>query len=77
MLTKETECSLQDLSLLDVPRVITAIDTGYEYFNSVASLNNTEVWMCGSNIIVKLFNLEGELKNQSLQNQGIWRNTLR
>eukprot|EP00105_Crassostrea_gigas_P010627 XP_011425976.1 PREDICTED: E3 ubiquitin-protein ligase TRIM9-like [Crassostrea gigas] len=51
-----------DRSLMDVPRVITAIDTGYIHLFGVTCLNDTEVWTRGdSDNMMKLFNLQGEL----------------
>uniref|UniRef100_K1QC20 Tripartite motif-containing protein 2 n=1 Tax=Magallana gigas TaxID=29159 RepID=K1QC20_MAGGI len=54
------ESSPPDRSLMDVPRIITAIDTGYKYLSGVTCLNDTEVWTRGSNSMMKLFNLQGE-----------------
>ncbi|XP_052706648.1 uncharacterized protein LOC128182066 [Crassostrea angulata] len=54
------ESSPPDRSLMDVPRIITDIDTGYGLYG-VTCLNDTEVWMRGSNNMMKLFNLQGEL----------------
>uniref|UniRef100_K1QSK8 Tripartite motif-containing protein 3 n=1 Tax=Magallana gigas TaxID=29159 RepID=K1QSK8_MAGGI len=59
--TQGAECSPPDRSLLDVPRVIAAIDTGYEYQYGVACLNDTEILTHGNNNIMKLYNLHGEL----------------
>ncbi|XP_052704432.1 uncharacterized protein LOC128180386 [Crassostrea angulata] len=63
MLPQGAESSPPDRSLMDVPRVITAIDTGYEYLYiyGVTCVNDTEVWTRGSNNMMKLFNLQGEL----------------
>ncbi|XP_034329487.2 tripartite motif-containing protein 2-like [Magallana gigas] len=55
------ESSPSDRSLMDVPQVITAIDTGYEYLYGVTCLNDTEVWTCGDGNRMKLYNLQGEL----------------
>ncbi|XP_065923959.1 E3 ubiquitin-protein ligase TRIM71 [Magallana gigas] len=55
------ESSPPDQSLMDVPRVITAIDTGYQYLYGVTCLNDTEVWTHGNGNMMKLFNLQGEL----------------
>uniref|UniRef100_K1PLX7 Tripartite motif-containing protein 2 n=1 Tax=Magallana gigas TaxID=29159 RepID=K1PLX7_MAGGI len=55
------ESSPQDRSLMDVPRVITAIDTGYKYLYGVTCLNDTEVWTYGIDNMMKLYNLQGEL----------------
>nr|XP_011416560.2 tripartite motif-containing protein 2 [Crassostrea gigas]XP_011416561.2 tripartite motif-containing protein 2 [Crassostrea gigas] len=46
---------------MNVPGVITAINTGYEYLWGVTCVNDTEVWMRGSDNKMKLFNLQGEL----------------
>eukprot|EP00105_Crassostrea_gigas_P039434 XP_019923582.1 PREDICTED: E3 ubiquitin-protein ligase TRIM36-like [Crassostrea gigas] len=54
------ESSPPDRSLMDVPRVITTINTGYEYgVYHVTCVNDTEIWTCGSDMM-KLFNLQGE-----------------
>nr|XP_034329487.1 E3 ubiquitin-protein ligase TRIM71 [Crassostrea gigas] len=55
------ESSPSDRSLMDVPQVISAIDTGYEYLYGVTCLNDTEVWTCGDGNRIKLYNLQGEL----------------
>ncbi|XP_052703124.1 uncharacterized protein LOC128179653 [Crassostrea angulata] len=49
-----------DRSLMDVPQVITAIDTGYEYLYGVTCLNDTEVWTRGNEDMMKLFNQQGK-----------------
>nr|XP_034329374.1 uncharacterized protein LOC117690144 [Crassostrea gigas]XP_034329375.1 uncharacterized protein LOC117690144 [Crassostrea gigas] len=54
------ESSPPDQSLMDVPRVITAIDTGYVDLYGVTCLNDTEVWTRGDDNMMKLFNLQGE-----------------
>nr|XP_034327214.1 tripartite motif-containing protein 3-like [Crassostrea gigas]XP_034327215.1 tripartite motif-containing protein 3-like [Crassostrea gigas] len=61
MLPQGAESSPPDRSLMDVPQVITAIDTGYGYLWGVTCLNDTEVWTHGSDNMMKLFNLQGEL----------------
>nr|XP_034327262.1 uncharacterized protein LOC105346779 [Crassostrea gigas] len=55
------ESSPPDRSLMDVPRVITAIDTGYEYLYRVTCLNDTEVWTRGDDDMMKLYNLQRKL----------------
>ncbi|XP_062585878.1 tripartite motif-containing protein 2-like [Saccostrea cucullata] len=47
--------------LLDEPELITTIDTGYGQMCSVTMLNDEEIWTCGKENIMKLFNLQGEL----------------
>ncbi|XP_052704882.1 uncharacterized protein LOC128180770 [Crassostrea angulata] len=54
------ESSPPDRSLMDVPRVITAIDTGYEYLFSVTCQNDTEIWTRGRDSMMNLYNLQGE-----------------
>ncbi|XP_052681780.1 uncharacterized protein LOC128162573 [Crassostrea angulata] len=56
------ESSPPNRSLMDVPQVITAIDTGYGSLYGVTCLNDTEVWTCGCfNNKMNLYNLQGEL----------------
>nr|XP_034327185.1 uncharacterized protein LOC117689678 isoform X1 [Crassostrea gigas] len=55
------ESSPPDRSLMDVPRVITAIDTGYVRLQGAACFNDTEVWAYGIANMMKLFNLRGDL----------------
>ena len=52
--------------LLDVPRIITVIQTepadGYSTLHSVSCLSDSELWTCGYNDnILRLYNLQGEL----------------
>ncbi|XP_065938864.1 tripartite motif-containing protein 3 [Magallana gigas] len=60
------EFSPPDRSLIDVPRIITQINT-YEYgvlnpLDSVSCLSDEEMWTCGYNDnIMRLYNLSGEL----------------
>uniref|UniRef100_K1PJZ9 Tripartite motif-containing protein 3 n=1 Tax=Magallana gigas TaxID=29159 RepID=K1PJZ9_MAGGI len=55
------ESSPPDRSLMDVPQVITAIDTGYGCLCGVKCLNDTEIWTCGNGKMMKLYNLRREL----------------
>nr|XP_022304480.1 uncharacterized protein LOC111111667 [Crassostrea virginica] len=48
-------------SLLDVPRLITDIHTGYDYLYNVSCLSDEEIWTSGGDKIMKLYNLKGEL----------------
>ncbi|XP_052700035.1 uncharacterized protein LOC128177382 [Crassostrea angulata] len=57
-----------DRSLMTVPLVITCIYTGYDPFYGVACLNDSEVWTCGWDNQMKLYNLQGELL-KSIQTQ--------
>ncbi|XP_062611097.1 uncharacterized protein LOC134272941 [Saccostrea cucullata] len=47
--------------LLDEPELITTIDTGYGLLYSVTSLRDEEIWTCGHDKIMKLYNLQGKL----------------
>nr|XP_034329490.1 E3 ubiquitin-protein ligase TRIM71-like [Crassostrea gigas] len=61
MLPQGAESSPPDRSLMDVPRVITAIDTEYEDgVYRVMCVNDTEIWTCGEDNMMKLYNLQGE-----------------
>ncbi|XP_062622240.1 uncharacterized protein LOC134283777 [Saccostrea cucullata] len=48
--------------LLDEPELITTIDTRYKLsLYSVTCLNDAEIWTCGLDKIMKLYNLQGKL----------------
>nr|XP_034308085.1 uncharacterized protein LOC117683188 [Crassostrea gigas]XP_034308087.1 uncharacterized protein LOC117683188 [Crassostrea gigas] len=55
------ESSPPDRPLIDVPRIITQIDTEYERLDSVFCLSDEEMWTCGIDNIMRLYNLSGEL----------------
>ncbi|XP_065926069.1 E3 ubiquitin-protein ligase TRIM71-like [Magallana gigas] len=65
------ESSPPDRSLVDVPQVITAIDTEYGLYG-VTCLNDTEVWTRGNDNMMKLFNLQGELVESIQTKSGNW-----
>lgn len=50
-----------DRPTMDVPQILTAIDTGYPSLSSVACLNDEAVWTHGKSKIMKLYNLQGKL----------------
>ena len=58
---KETEPSPKGRPLLRVPKLITEIDTGYVNLFGVSPLSDEEIWTCGDNKNLKLYNLRGEL----------------
>jgi hypothetical protein len=47
--------------LLDEPRLIATIDTGYDRLHSAACLSEDKVWTQGDNKTMKLLNLQGEI----------------
>ena len=47
--------------LLDVPQLITELDTEYEYLYGVSCLSDEEIWTRGDDKSLKLYNLNGEL----------------
>nr|XP_022296354.1 uncharacterized protein LOC111106114 [Crassostrea virginica] len=56
--------SLQSRKLIDVPRILTDINTEYGEDNklrSVSYLNDSEFWTCGGDKILRLYNIQGEL----------------
>nr|XP_034308092.1 E3 ubiquitin-protein ligase TRIM71-like [Crassostrea gigas] len=55
-----SESSPPDRPLIDVPRIITQIDTEYEKLGSVSCLSDEEMWTYGFDKIMRLYNLSGE-----------------
>ncbi|XP_078331349.1 uncharacterized protein LOC111126712 [Crassostrea virginica] len=56
--------SLSELAitfLLDEPRILTNIQTKCEYLRRVSCLSDSELWTCGDDKILRLYNLQGEL----------------
>ncbi|XP_052710233.1 uncharacterized protein LOC128184701 [Crassostrea angulata] len=56
--------SLPDRPLIDLPRIITEINTEYGEFNelcNVSCLSDDEVWTCGNDNMMRLYNLHGKL----------------
>ncbi|XP_062620256.1 uncharacterized protein LOC134281833 [Saccostrea cucullata] len=60
MMTPEAVSCPPVKPLLDEPELITTIDTGYRPC-SVACLSDEEIWTCGDDEIMKLYNLQGKL----------------
>eukprot|EP00105_Crassostrea_gigas_P046279 XP_019930427.1 PREDICTED: uncharacterized protein LOC109621078 [Crassostrea gigas] len=52
--------SLPGMSLMDEPRVITAIHTRHEYLLGVTCLNDIEIWTRGEECMMNLYNIWGE-----------------
>ncbi|XP_052691303.1 E3 ubiquitin-protein ligase TRIM71-like [Crassostrea angulata] len=55
------ESSPPDRPLIDVPRIVTQINTEYEPLHSVSCLSDEEMWTCGIDNIMRLYNLRGKL----------------
>ncbi|XP_065939115.1 E3 ubiquitin-protein ligase TRIM71-like [Magallana gigas] len=56
------ESSPPDRPLIDVPRIITQINTEYRELGGVSCLSDEEMWTCGDDDkIMRLYNLRGEL----------------
>nr|XP_022336263.1 uncharacterized protein LOC111132732 [Crassostrea virginica] len=55
------ESSPPDRPLLNVPQLITELDTGYGILYGVSCLSDNEIWTRGENKNLKLYNLGGEL----------------
>uniref|UniRef100_K1S016 Uncharacterized protein n=1 Tax=Magallana gigas TaxID=29159 RepID=K1S016_MAGGI len=55
------ESSPPDRPLIDVPRIITQIDTKCRVLYSVSCLSDEEMWTRGDDNIMRLYNLSGEL----------------
>ncbi|XP_061177568.1 uncharacterized protein LOC133186332 [Saccostrea echinata] len=57
--------------LLDEPELITTIHTGYTIY-SVTCLSDEEIWTCGLDKIMKLYNLQGKLLKSIQTKSGNW-----
>ena len=66
------ELSPEEKSLLDVPQLITDIDTDFKYLYNVSCLSDEEIWTRGNANIMKLYNLHGELVQLIRTKSGNW-----
>ncbi|XP_052678544.1 tripartite motif-containing protein 3-like [Crassostrea angulata] len=67
------ESSPADRPLIDVPRIITQIDTEYKRLRCVSCLSDEEMWTHGYNdSIMRLYNLRGELVKSVKTKSGNW-----
>lgn len=61
----DAESSSLDRPFIDLPRIITSINTGYDFSKrllNVSCQSDEEIWTCGfSDHILRLYNLQGEL----------------
>ncbi|XP_061177589.1 uncharacterized protein LOC133186351 [Saccostrea echinata] len=62
--------SRQIKPLLDKPELITAINTGSDGLKSVTCLSDEEIWTCGDDKIMKLYNLQSKLLRSIETNAG-------
>lgn len=51
------------LAAIDTSKVTAVIDTGHGHLNSVACLNDENIWTCGNDKMIRLYNLQGEQVN--------------
>nr|XP_034308096.1 tripartite motif-containing protein 3-like [Crassostrea gigas] len=65
------ESSPPDRPLIDVPRIITQINTGCRGLRSVSCLSD-EIWTRGNDNIMRLFNLRGKLVKSVQTKSGNW-----
>ncbi|XP_022303265.2 uncharacterized protein LOC111110896 [Crassostrea virginica] len=66
------EFSPPDRPLLNVPRLITELNTGYDVIYSISCLSDEEIWTSGNNYIMKLYNLNGEVLTSIQTESGLW-----
>eukprot|EP00105_Crassostrea_gigas_P002510 XP_011415070.1 PREDICTED: E3 ubiquitin-protein ligase TRIM71 [Crassostrea gigas] len=71
------ESSPPDKPLIDVPQIITDINTEYGQYNnlySVSCLSDDEVWTCGQDNMMRLYNLHSKLVKsiQTKSGEGPW-----
>ncbi|XP_052677144.1 tripartite motif-containing protein 2-like isoform X1 [Crassostrea angulata] len=53
--------SILDKLLIDAPRIIAKVKTEVKFLGSVACLSDNDMWTCGEDNIMRLYNLQGEL----------------
>ncbi|XP_048746618.2 protein-methionine sulfoxide oxidase mical3a-like [Ostrea edulis] len=58
--------------LLDEPRLVATIDTGHEKLRTVSCPDEEKVWTCGDNEIIKLLDLQGNLRTSIQTKSGTW-----
>lgn len=63
--------SPSDRPLLNIPQIVTAIDTGFTSLSSVACLNDEAIWTHGKSKIIKLYNLQGKLLKSIQTNSSV------
>lgn len=56
-----SESSPLDKPFIDVPRIVTEINTKCRELNSVSCLSDDDIWTCSNENIMRLYNCRGEL----------------
>lgn len=59
--SRGAEYSSLDKPFIDVPRIVTEINTKCRELNSVSCLSDDEIWTCSNDKIIRLYNCRGEL----------------
>lgn len=63
--TEETGLAIADRLLIDEPKLMSVLETEYgdsKKLHSVSCLNEEEIWTCGQDNMIRLYNLQGELE---------------
>ncbi|XP_052680302.1 tripartite motif-containing protein 45-like [Crassostrea angulata] len=68
------DTSSSDRPLIDVPRIISDINTEYgEYkLHTVSCLSDEDIWTCGNDNVIRLYNLQGEIMKSIQTQSGNW-----
>nr|XP_034305531.1 uncharacterized protein LOC117682332 [Crassostrea gigas] len=68
------DTSSSDRPLIDVPRIISDINTEYgEYkLHIVSCLSDEDIWTCGNDNVIRLYNLQGEIMKSIQTQSGNW-----
>eukprot|EP00105_Crassostrea_gigas_P041911 XP_019926059.1 PREDICTED: uncharacterized protein LOC109619726 [Crassostrea gigas] len=61
-----------DRQLIDVPLIISDINTGYRGVSSVCCLRSEQIWMCGCRNIMRLYSIMGEVMKSIETKSGNW-----
>eukprot|EP00105_Crassostrea_gigas_P014845 XP_011431658.1 PREDICTED: E3 ubiquitin-protein ligase TRIM71 [Crassostrea gigas] len=69
--TLGTEHSPAERSLLDVPLMVTEINTDYKYARDVSCLSDEDIWIIGNDNILSLYNLQKGLLKSIKTKSGI------
>lgn len=64
------DLSSPDRAVIDKPVIMKDITTGCEGLRGVSLFSDDEIWTCGNDNIMRLFNLQEELVNSVKLSQG-------